>query len=630
MAKLGPGDIKYLTFQGAGGKGTVYGGPIALLEEFGLLPMIDRESDPPRDYSPIQGVSGSSAGAITAFSLALGIKLEDLNRAIDEKHYGRFFEDPVPGLYKAVRYIKNYSNSKLGILPGPRNVPGYAVDTFEKKKTLKTVRKKSGKAVYRNRNVAKVTRFFENLDDAKKCARTHYKAYKRNTNQVERYFINRADSILDLVDDIGDILDIFRTSYETEPEEWWSNLKKDPTKFIYSLLYDRGLLSGIEVRNYFNKLLYLALQNLREPVTTEYEQKFVADDKIFNKDVDKVLAYPLNEKTAGFVTFKELYEITGKHLVIVAVNIVNKYPCEYSHELTPDYPVVDAVCASMSIPIAFKPTFSDAKVNFSKNTKYRNELNFLLRHNGFILDGGALNNLPIHAFDHLEFGREQREFIPPLRQDVLAFGMREGYPLFEDIPHQARNEIESDIDEDENYKAWVNSLNKEEQEKVRSNSKIVKDLEKFSALPADIGSSFDSTKMETLPNKLFNDHGGKTNTFVRELIEMFDDENSDTDNWDQKKRRFIPTMGLYEVKLTKLLGSLLHYIGLILGTVMYGTQDMKLRTDGEREQMVELFSYALTMLDFEPSADLRKFVQVRGANQLFKYFNENPPQTRNC
>ena len=54
---------------------------------------------------------------------------------------------------------------------------------------------------------------------------------------------------------------------------------------------------------------------------------------------------------------------------------------------------------------------------------------------------------------------------------------------------------------------------------------------------------------------------------------------------------------------------------------MYGTQDQRLRSNAEREQLVELFSYAVGIFDFEPDPDLRKFVQVRGAVQLYGYFD---------
>ena len=60
--------IKYLAMEGGGGKGCVYLGAIIALEELGLLPIR------PDGTSRIRGIAGASAGTITAFLLALGLR----------------------------------------------------------------------------------------------------------------------------------------------------------------------------------------------------------------------------------------------------------------------------------------------------------------------------------------------------------------------------------------------------------------------------------------------------------------------------------------------------------------------------------------------------------------------------
>jgi predicted acylesterase/phospholipase RssA len=78
------------------------------------------------------------------------------------------------------------------------------------------------------------------------------------------------------------------------------------------------------------------------------------------------------------ITFKEIYELTKKKLIINATNI-NDHKVEYfSHETFPDVKVVDAVCASLSVPLVF-PAF---------------EINGKFYHDGCFLNNCQTNMLP--------------------------------------------------------------------------------------------------------------------------------------------------------------------------------------------------------------------------------------------
>ena len=78
------------------------------------------------------------------------------------------------------------------------------------------------------------------------------------------------------------------------------------------------------------------------------------------------------------ITFKELYEINGKDLVIVSTNVSKDSIYLMSHYKTPNMSVAKAVRASIAIPYFFTPVI----------------------HNGDILvDGGISMNYPIHVFD---------------------------------------------------------------------------------------------------------------------------------------------------------------------------------------------------------------------------------------
>jgi predicted acylesterase/phospholipase RssA len=75
-----------------------------------------------------------------------------------------------------------------------------------------------------------------------------------------------------------------------------------------------------------------------------------------------------------YVTFKDLYLKTNKHLIMNAVCLNTHENTYFDHNLTPQMPVLIAVHASMSLPIIF------GSVNYSGLT---------------YTDGGLLNNLII-------------------------------------------------------------------------------------------------------------------------------------------------------------------------------------------------------------------------------------------
>ena len=77
------------------------------------------------------------------------------------------------------------------------------------------------------------------------------------------------------------------------------------------------------------------------------------------------------------ITFHELYSLTHKTLIIVATNLNRKQTTYFSHKNTPYIKVVDAIIASISLPILYFPKEID------------NEL---------YLDGGITNNFAINLF----------------------------------------------------------------------------------------------------------------------------------------------------------------------------------------------------------------------------------------
>jgi NTE family protein len=94
---------------------------------------------------------------------------------------------------------------------------------------------------------------------------------------------------------------------------------------------------------------------------------------------EKFIVKYIEEKTQNRnYTFKELYDFNKIELVIVVTDLKHNTPIYLSYHTYPDMPICLAVRASMSIPYLFQP------VNYE---------------NMMLVDGGVLDNYPIHVFD---------------------------------------------------------------------------------------------------------------------------------------------------------------------------------------------------------------------------------------
>jgi hypothetical protein len=98
-------EVEYLCFEGGGGKGLAYIGAIRALETKGILPLPG--AFPPPVTRPIHGISGASAGAMTAFPVALGYNSDVLWSFFDDPAIATdLFEDVEIGLFVQVKYGK--------------------------------------------------------------------------------------------------------------------------------------------------------------------------------------------------------------------------------------------------------------------------------------------------------------------------------------------------------------------------------------------------------------------------------------------------------------------------------------------------------------------------------------------
>lgn len=321
--------IKYLSFEGGGGKGIVYLGAIKGLEQkvngkigLPLFPLKNTNLD----QRKLIGISGSSAGAITAFMLATGMNSREIETEINR-----------------------IESMPVGTLGTPVNV-----SPFEN--------------------------FFESPDSnanriVKGTSRTKdYSNWLSMLVPIGTILTFARNNIASLIANINTSNILLRRIFFSESGGITNPLALNSTIYIHSLLFNRGLFSGFAVRRYFEKLM----------------NNFIARYKRLS------LIQPINGyKQAGEVTFFDFFSMTGVDLVVSASNISLHKPKYFSVYHTPNFPVIEAVAISMNFPFIFKPVFVDHTVNRSKDAKYN------AGYKGLYVDGGMLNNLPIHAFDVL-------------------------------------------------------------------------------------------------------------------------------------------------------------------------------------------------------------------------------------
>jgi predicted acylesterase/phospholipase RssA len=399
MSKLKTNDVNYLAFEGGGGKGIAYLGAVKALEEvFDQKPLIDLKQD--IGLRKLQGISGSSAGSITAFMLALGMSSDEIKKLIDKiidrttgndisnanneqiKEKGitpfeNFFSDP----QKEKLSLRNFNtNSSEYILP--KIYPETESDE-EKVKTLIQIIGREGYPY-----------IFSLLFAILKKSQTSDIWFKQ-------LFLHENDSVSGIIKPIYDglsnsVLDKLSPS-SLERIIWESilqELKIETNRtvfadYFYNFYKNFGLFSGFEVRKYFADLI---------------------QEKIINAPPDSIPGtIPPETTKPEDITFQIFYGATKVDLRITGVNISTQKAEYFSFEHTPNFPVMDAVAISMNLPLFFKPFYIEGKVNIYENDEY-NE-----KYRGLWVDGGVLNNYPLHAFDSYTVNKDGK----PINSDKL-------------------------------------------------------------------------------------------------------------------------------------------------------------------------------------------------------------------
>lgn len=104
------------------------------------------------------------------------------------------------------------------------------------------------------------------------------------------------------------------------------------------------------------------------------------DLNVMEKQIRRIIEY----KESSNITLKELYEKTGKELVIVTCCLNKRTPLYLHHSQFPNVKLIEALLSSIAVPYIFKPRKYD----------------FLGQKDTYI-DGGVVDNYPLWVFNDI-------------------------------------------------------------------------------------------------------------------------------------------------------------------------------------------------------------------------------------
>jgi NTE family protein len=111
------------------------------------------------------------------------------------------------------------------------------------------------------------------------------------------------------------------------------------------------------------------------------------------KKFEKWLENMIKEKTGNEkITFEELHQKGFKDLYITGTSLNKQKAVVFSYESYPKMKIKDAVRISSSIPLYFEPVFIDSSGKTFDRPKQKQGFDMMV-------DGGILENFPIHIFD---------------------------------------------------------------------------------------------------------------------------------------------------------------------------------------------------------------------------------------
>jgi predicted acylesterase/phospholipase RssA len=352
MARItSPDQVRYLALEGGGGKGVTYLGAIRVLEDLGVLPInIDKPGQ-----NQIRGISGASAGAITAMFLAMGYTSEDLEQVLsNQSTFTGFFDGPDTGVSRLV----NRDNRPEMRTDAPRGV------------------RPSEFLQQQSRSISGISRLASALA------------------LLARQAGSSSDPIV-------------------------ARLVAQPDAYLFNFIFERGLFPGFAPRTFLQNAVYSRLWDRLNRSGTAPGQPLL-----------------IRSVNGSELNFREFHKLTGVDLVITGANVTKHKPAVFSSRHTPLFPVAEAVGISMNLPFLFKPVHVEANVPVGPLNSRADD------YHGMWIDGGVLNNFPLHAFDHLMPPVSAvYPGLKPLNPAMLGLRLTEGPPVYGPSPPPERFDI---------------------------------------------------------------------------------------------------------------------------------------------------------------------------------------------
>ncbi len=475
MAKLDPETIENLVFEGGGGKGVVYLGVVKALESQKLLPIQIDKNTVSRDLLPyflvdeennanqIKRISGSSAGAITAFMLSMGCEAKDIvNELKDSQQFLEFFDLPKQ-ISRNHRDGTTNARSKQTI----REVAYQSSEANNLRKDHKHTSPLKGTEI----EVTDKWRVQQDPFKIPNLALSFFKYYFSLDKKIAESNILSAIMNRTIGDD--EWANYKKMSYVPAavivPGLPLDNPNATLTKqaieadFVSHLQLTGGFFPGRQVRFFFHRLLFRYLYKIDDEIIdlmlqqyprtsgeeenrndrrNSNERKMVKDyiDQNFanartNVRIERFMKLKegLQIKTLdefidllANINLREFFYITGVDLSLTGTNVTRMAPRIFSHAHTPLMPICEAVAISMNIPVLFSPVI--VRGNVMDEPQYRALLNYsevpkeiktswpYSKYNqyykGAYADGGMINNYPIQLVRN-EARYAFQEFILP-------------------------------------------------------------------------------------------------------------------------------------------------------------------------------------------------------------------------
>ncbi|MBC8757292.1 patatin-like phospholipase family protein [Kordia sp. YSTF-M3] len=366
-------DISYLSFQGGGGKGFIYMGVVKALEKaingkegVPIISIINPDLSIGSSQRHIKGISGASAGAITAYLLSLGMSSSEVEMEMevdDQTKMALGPYDKTPVLKPVNRFEKFFENGRFDQKLREVN------DNFGATQRIHKNNRLGGTINYLS---VEALRYFLNND---------FTTHDKNNTLIEKLlYTDRKESTSVPVLPIPPPFTPFyvHRSYE----------ETNAGAHLGNLIYNRGLINGLAVREYFKDVTRRKIHK----IINAYFRYYKGEQPKHNF---KNVIYHLAENPEK-MTFRDHFRLTGVNLVITGTNLTQHLSKYFSVYHTPDFPVIEAVALSMNLPFLFKPVFVTASVNREETQAYNNE------YKGLWVDGGMLNNFPLNAFNKLK------------------------------------------------------------------------------------------------------------------------------------------------------------------------------------------------------------------------------------